>query len=88
MKDVCEPFRFCSFFQFIFKVKTMSSLSLAWVGDASGVSLSPEMEKKMKQKTRVNCSRLPGAAGVDNVSGAPVHGALRPVQPLQEVRNT
>lgn len=37
---------FCFWFffsQFIFKVKTMSSLSLAWVGDASGVSLWPEM---------------------------------------------
>lgn len=34
-KQLC----FCLFSQFMFKVKTMSSLSLAWVGDASGVSL-------------------------------------------------
>lgn len=36
---ISKQFCLCLFFQFMFKVKTMSSLSLAWVGDASGVSL-------------------------------------------------
>lgn len=70
----------------------MSSLSLAWVGDASGVSLTRNVKESRTEGGGdwfgCLCSHPPGAAGVDNVSGAAVHGAFCPVQPLQEVRKT
>lgn len=75
----------------------MGSLSLAWVGDGSGVSLSMWVkiyDCKFKKSPRCcmdcccnSCPLLPGAAGLDDISGAVVHDAFWPVEPLQEVRH-
>lgn len=92
---ICEAFlNVHPFLQFTFKVRTMGSLSLAWVGDGSGVSSVTTIKAFERIKEVCGFGRgcvtglsAPGAAGFDNISGPVFYAALWPVQPLQEVRN-
>lgn len=70
-------------------MRTLGSLSLAWVGDGSGVSVSHISDNK-KKRVAIDCFLtsahfLLGAPSADNISCAGVHDAFRPVQPVQEV---